>query len=171
MFQRNFRRMSHGDSGQDPPGTTTAVASVVMRAPRRMQVVLGVALAASMWLSTAVSLAGGTASSAGPDDDTLVFGLTATQLVVAAAVGAGAGAAVAVASGNAIAGVSLGFGTLGAIYVAHLAAEALVVGGIYYWWPWEPEDESPALRATAIRGAGKDRDAISLPPLRLSPGS
>jgi hypothetical protein len=133
-----------------------------------MQVVLGVALAASMWLSTAVSLAGETASSAGPDDDTLVFGLTATQLVVAAAVGAGAGAAVAVASGNAIAGASLGFGTLGAIYVAHLAAEAIVVGGVYYWWPWEPDEQTPASRAMAIRDPAKGR-GTSATPLRLAP--
>ena len=165
------RRNLPGERGEDTPSATAAVASGVVRAPRWMRVVLGGALAASLWLSPAATLAGETASPAGTDDDTLVFGLTATQLVIAAAVGAGAGAAVAIASGNAIASVSLGFGTLGAIYVAHLAAEALVVGGIYYWWPWEPEDETPALRATAIRGAGKDRDAISLPPLRLSPGS
>lgn len=164
MFRRNFP----ADSGQDPPSTTTAVASVVLRAPRRMRVVLGIALAASLWLSPAAALAGGSASPTGSDDDTLVFGLTATQLVVAAAVGAGAGAAVAVASGNAIAGASLGFGTLGAIYVAHLAAEALVVGGVYYWWPWEPEEETPASRAMAIKGAAKEQDAAPAP-LRLAP--
>jgi hypothetical protein len=133
-----------------------------------MRVVLGIALAASLWLSPAAALAGGSASPTGSDDDTLVFGLTATQLVVAAAVGAGAGAAVAVASGNAIAGASLGFGTLGAIYVAHLAAEALVVGGVYYWWPWEPEEETPASRAMAIKGAAKEQDAAPAP-LRLAP--
>jgi hypothetical protein len=132
-----------------------------------MRVVPGIALVATLWLPPA-ALAGGTASSAGPDDDTLVFGLTATQLVVAVAVGAGAGAAVAVASGNAIAGASLGFGTLGAVYVAHLAAEAIVVGGVYYWWPWEPEDEAPASRAMAIKDAAKGRDT-SATPLRLAP--
>ena len=139
-----------------------------------MRVVLGIALAAILWLPPA-ALAGGTASSTGPDDDTLVFGLTATQLVVAAAVGAGAGAAVAgagaavaVASGNAIAGASLGVGTLGAIYIAHLAAEAIVVGGVYYWWPWESEEQPPASRALAIKDATKARDVISTP-LQLVP--
>jgi hypothetical protein len=129
--------------------------------------VLGIALAATLWLPPA-ALADGTASSAGPDDDTVAFGLTATQLVVAAAVGAGAGAAVAVASGNAIAGASLGFGTLGAIYVAHLAAEAVVVGGVYYWWPWEPDEQTPASRAMAIRDPAKGR-GTSATPLRLAP--
>ncbi len=93
-------------------------------------------------------------------EDTLVFGLTATQLALAAAVGAGAGLAGAVASGNVIAGASLGFGTLAAIYVAHLAAEAVLVGGIYYWWPWEAwpweaDSESPTSRPIAIRRAGE----------------
>ena len=164
MFRRNFP----ADGGQEPLSTTAEAASVVSRVPRWMRAVLGVALAASLWLSPAATLAGGTAPSAGPDDDTLVFGLTTTQLVIAAAVGAGAGAAVAVASGNAIAGASLGFGTLGVIYVAHLAAEAIVVGGVYYWWPWEPEDEAPASRAMAIKDAANERDTISTP-LRLAP--
>jgi len=133
-----------------------------------MPAVLGVALAAFLWLSPAAALAGETGPSSGPDGGTLVFGLTATQLVVAAAVGAGAGAVAAIASGNAIAGASLGFGTLGAIYVAHLAAEALVVGGVYYWWPRESEDEAPASRAMAIKDTAKDRDAIATP-LRVVP--
>jgi len=134
-----------------------------------MRAVFGVALVASLWLSPIEVLAGGTASPAGAGDDTLVFGLTATQFALAAAVGAGAGAVVAIASGNAIAGVSLGFGTLGAIYVAHLAAEVLVVGGVFYWWPWEPADETPAAGPTAIRGADQG-NPVSLP-LRLSPRS
>ncbi|MGC2413428.1 MAG: hypothetical protein WA459_12120 [Stellaceae bacterium] len=87
-------------------------------------------------------------------DHTLVFGLTATQLALAAAVGAGAGAAEALASGNLVAGASLGFGTLVAIYVAHLAAEAVVVGGIYYWWPWDGDPDPPASRTISIRAPG-----------------
>lgn len=150
------------------PSAPATVAASVLRAPCVMRAVLGVALAASLWWSPAAALAGETAPSAGADAETLVFGLTATQLVVAAAVGAGAGTIAAVASGNVIAGASLGFGTLGAIYVAHLAAEALVVGGVYYWWPWEPEADSPASRAMAIRGPTEDGGAIATP-LRVAP--
>ena len=79
--------------------------------------------------------------------------MTATQLAIAAAVGAGAGAAGALASSNVIAGASLGFGTLAAVYVAHLAAEAIVVGGVYYWWPWEADPPPSAARTLVIRGA------------------
>ncbi len=154
------------DGGEDPPDTRAAVTSDVLRAPRRMRAVLAVAVAASLWSSPAATFAGETINPADKHDDTLVFGLTAAQLAVAAAVGAGAGAAGALVSGNVIAGASLGFGTLAAIYVAHLAAEAVVVGGVYYWWPWEAKPEAPASRSLAIRGADTDRDAISI--LRLS---
>jgi hypothetical protein len=168
MFRRTFRRGRPYDGGQDRTGTVTAVASAVLSAPRWMRAALGVALAASLWLSSAAALAAETVPPAVTDVGTLPLGLTATQLVVAAAIGAGAGVAVAVASGNALAGASLGFGTLGAIYVAHLAAEALVVGGVYYWWPWQPDDETPASRAISIKGAADHRDP-SFPPLRLAP--
>src|SRR5580765_8334820 len=120
-----FRRNIPADRGLDQPSTTTAVATAVVRARRPMWVALATPLAALLLLAPAAALAGGTASTAEPDGNTLIFGLTATELVAAAAVGAGAGAVVAVASGNAIAGASLGIGTLGAIYVAHLAAEAI----------------------------------------------
>jgi hypothetical protein len=133
-----------------------------------MRAALGVVLAAALWLSPAASLAGEAAPSAATDADTLVFGLTATQLVVAAAVGAGAGAIAAFASGNAVVGASLGFGTLGAIYVAHLAAEALVIGGVFYWWPQEAADEAPVPRAMAIKDPAEERDAIATP-LRVVP--
>lgn len=162
-----FRRMFATDD-QDRASTVITVAAIVSRAPCFMRAGLGVALAASLWWSPAAALAGETAPSAGTDADTVVFGLTATQLVVAAAVGAGAGTVAAVASGNVIAGASLGFGTLGAIYVAHLAAEALVVGGVYYWWPWESEAEAPASRAIAIRGPIDAGGAMSTP-LRVAP--
>jgi hypothetical protein len=142
------------DGGRGPPNTRAAVASNVLRAPRRMRAVIGIALAAALWSSPAATFAGETAIPADKADHTLVFGLTATQLALAAAVGAGAGAAGALVSGNLIAGASLGFGTLGAIYVAHLATEAVVVGGIYYWWPWEGDPDPPASRTIAIRGAG-----------------
>jgi hypothetical protein len=118
-----------------------------------MRALLGVAFALSLWSSPAATFAGETVKPADKHDNTLVFGLTATQLALAAAIGAGAATAGALASGNLVAGASLGFGTLAAIYVAHLAAEAVVVGGIYYWWPWEAEPDPPASRTIAIRGA------------------
>jgi len=141
------------DGGENPSETRAAVIADVLRAPRRMRALLGVALAASLCSSPAATFADETTTPADRYDTTIVFGLTATQLALAAALGAGAGAAGALASGNLIAGASLGFGTLAAIYVAHLAAEAVVVGGIYYWWPWEAEPEAPISRTIAIRGA------------------
>ena len=149
------------DGGDDPPNTRTAVTADAPPAPRRMRALLGVALALSLWSAPAATFAGNTTTPADEHHDTLVFGLTATQLALAAAVGAGAGAVGALASGNFIAGASLGVGTLGAIYFAHLAAEALVVGGIYYWWPWEAEPEPAASRRIAIRGADNDCDGLS----------
>jgi len=157
-----------GDGHRPARTTTAAVGSAVLRAPRLMRAVRGLALAVCLVLPPAVALAGAAVPPAGTGGNTLVFGLTATELVVATAVGAGAGAAVAIASGNAIAGASVGFGTLAVIYVAHLAVEAIVVGGFYYGWPWEPADETPPSRATAITGPAKDRDATAIP-LRLAP--
>jgi hypothetical protein len=119
-----------------------------------MRALLGVALAAALCSLPAATFADEPMLPAGKPDDTIVFGLTATQLALAAAVGAGVGAAGAIASGNVIAGASLGFGTLAAVYVGHLAAEAILVGGIYYWWPWEGDPDPPASRTIAIRGAG-----------------
>jgi len=142
------------DGGEGPPDTRAAVISDVPGTPRRMQALLGIALAASLWASPAASFAAQAKNPADKADHTIVFGLTAGQLAIAAAVGAGAGAAGALASSNIIAGASLGFGTLAAIYVAHLAVEAVVVGGVYYWWPWDAEPEIPASRTMTIRGAG-----------------
>jgi hypothetical protein len=159
--------MVPADRGYLPASTTTTVVSAMLPA-RWMRAVLGVALTACLVSSPPVALAGAAVPPAGTGDNTLVFGLTATELVVATVVGAGAGAAVAIASGNAIAGASVGFGTLAAIYVAHLAVEAIVVGGFYYWWPGGPADETASARATAIMEPGKDRDAIAIP-LRLAP--
>ncbi len=119
-----------------------------------MRALLVIALAAILWSSPAATFAAETTPANKPDN-AIVFGLTAGQLALAAAVGAGAGAAAALASSNMIAGASLGFGTLAAIYVAHLAAEVVVVGGIYYWWPWEAEPEAPASRTMVIRGASE----------------
>lgn len=143
------------DGGGDPREARAAVTSDVPWMPRRMQALLGIALAASLWVSPAATFAGEAKAPADNSDHTVVFGLTAGQLAIAAAIGGGAGAAGALASGNILAGASLGFGTLAAIYVAHLAAEAIVVGGVYYWWPWEAEPEPPASRTMKIRDAGE----------------
>ena len=119
-----------------------------------MRALLGAALALALWSSPAATFAG----ELPPDarDNSLVFGFTVSELALAVAVGAGVGAAGAVASSNIIAGASVGFGTLAAIYVAHLVVEAAVVGGAYYWSPWWPrgsEPESPASRTMVIRDA------------------
>jgi hypothetical protein len=136
------------------PTPAAAVTGGVLRAPRWFRAALGIVLAAALWSSPAASYAGDGANRADKPEDALIFGLTPTELAVAAAVGAGAGVAGALVSGNLIAGASLGFGTLGAIYVAHLAAEAVVVGGIYYWWPWDSDPDPPASRTISIRAAG-----------------
>jgi hypothetical protein len=82
--------------------------------------------------------------------DTLIFGLTGPQLAVGVAIGAGLGAVAVAASGNTLAGA--GLGTLAAIYVAHLAVEAVVVGGMFYLWPSEDEGSGAPSRKMPIRG-------------------
>jgi hypothetical protein len=138
----------------DTPGISAAIGSDALRVPHWMRALLGTALALALWSSPAAALAGEVVPDAG--DGSLVFGFTVTELALAVAVGAGVGAAGAVASSNLIAGASVGFGTLAAIYVAHLAVEAAVVGGAYYWspwWPWGSEPQSPASRTMVIRDA------------------
>jgi hypothetical protein len=89
--------------------------------------------------------AGEAAPAAPPvEDHGLVFGLTAPQLALGAAVGAGIGAVAALASGNALVGA--GLGTFAAIYVAHWIVEAAVIGGaVYFWPPAEEPHEGPTL--------------------------
>lgn len=130
-----------------------------------MRAMLTAALAASLWLAPIPALAGAVPAAPDKRDNTLAFGLTATQLAIAAAVGVGAGATGALVSSNVIAGASLGLGTLAAIYVGHLAVEAIVVGGVYYWWPWDDEKKPAPSHALSIRGPAL-RDAA--PGLRLS---
>jgi len=138
----------------DPPSTSAAIRLDALRVPHWTRALLGAAFALALWSSPVATFAG----EVPPDarDGSLVFGFTVTELALAVVVGAGIGAAGAVASGNVIAGASVGFGALAAIYVAHLAVEAAVVGGAYYWSPWWPrgsEPESPTSRTTAIRDA------------------
>src|SRR6266851_8380771 len=100
------------DGGEDPPETRAAVILDVLRTPRRMQALLGIAVAAILFASPAATFAGDARFAAEKPDRTIVFGLTTGQLALATAVGAGAGVAGALVSGNMIAGAaSLGFGT------------------------------------------------------------
>jgi hypothetical protein len=73
-------------------------------------------------------------------DRTVVYGLTVTQLATAAAIGGWLGGSAALATRRV--SVGTGLGLLATIYVAHLAVEALVVGGVYFFWPGDapPED-------------------------------
>lgn len=73
----------------------------------------------------------------------VVFGLTGTQLALAAAVGAALGGTAAfVARGVSVgAGAGAGIGVLTLIYLGHIAAEILVVGGVYMLWPESPPEE------------------------------
>ncbi len=93
-------------------------------------------------------------------DNTLIFGLTGPQLAVGVAVGAGLGAVAVAASGNTLAGA--GLGTLAAIYVAHLAVEAVVVGGMFYLWPSEDEASDAPARKMPIRGPAGSSSPILL---------
>jgi hypothetical protein len=73
-------------------------------------------------------------------DREVVYGLTVMQLGTAAAIGGWLGGSAALATRRA--SVGAGLGLLATIYVAHLAVEALVVGGVYFFWPGDapPED-------------------------------
>lgn len=128
-----------------------------------MRTRLAVALIAFLAWSFVAAHAAEKAAPGGERDDTVVFGLTATQLAIAAAVGAGVGAVAVVASGNTLAGA--GLGSLAVIYVAHLVVEAVVVGGVYYMWPWEENTADEPAGRTAIGGAEKP---AALTALRLA---
>jgi hypothetical protein len=88
----------------------------------------------------------------------LVLGLSGRQVAIAAGVGLGAGAAAAffsrysiraLLSRSALAG--LGVGTLVGLYVAHLAVEAVLVGGVYYYWPNKRAAEDDPSRSMKLR--------------------
>ena len=92
-------------------------------------------------------------------------GLGVEDYALAAIAGAGLGAAAAAVSGNAVGGLTLGTlsGTLAALYVAHLLVEAVVVGGVYYFWPWESQRQKSARPlGKAIRDVPAPRPALGL---------
>jgi len=71
-------------------------------------------------------------------------GIGRQELVVALAVGAGVGVAGALFAGGNL--LTVGAGTVAAIYVGHLLLEAIVVGGTIYGWPDSEEAEELARR-------------------------
>jgi hypothetical protein len=88
----------------------------------------------------------------------LVLGLTGTELAIASSVGLGIGAAAAFARsgrlaalvrGGTLAGLSLT--TLVGLYVAHLFVEAVLVGGVYYYWPSERSADDQPSRSMKLR--------------------
>lgn len=141
---------------------------------RRITAGLLPAVLAVLLLSSPVEAAPPADPQAGRDHD-VIFGLTATQLSIAAGVGLGVGIAAALVarsrlpalvSRGALAG--LGLGTLAGIYVAHLFVEAVLVGGVYYYWPSErgPEDDpsrSMKLRIDPSPGAAPEAPAPAQP--------
>ena len=82
--------------------------------------------------------------------------LTGAQLSAAAGIGLAAGVTAVIASRNALAG--FGLGAVVALYVAHLAVEAALVGGAYYFWQADknPRDQ-PAHRLKLRIAAGPNR--------------
>lgn len=89
-----------------------------------------------------------------------IHGLTTKQLVVAAVVGAGLGAAAAAVSGNVAVGT--GVSVLAAIYVAHLAVEAIVVGGVYYFWPEKKKPSQATGQALALHSSSSQTAGLRL---------
>ena len=95
----------------------------------------------------------------GHTDHGLLHGLTGPKLAIAAGVGLGIGATAAafvsrrsvsaLLSRSALAG--LGVGTLVGIYVAHLALEAVLVGGVYYYWPSKRAAEDEPSHSMKLR--------------------
>ena len=73
----------------------------------------------------------------------VVFGLNARQIGLAAGTGAWIGGGAGLATRSLTSGA--GLGVIGAIFVAHLAAEEVVAGGVYYFWPENRVDEPAAI--------------------------
>ena len=72
-----------------------------------------------------------------PAERGIVYGLTAKELALAAAIGGVIGATTGMVQNGLSAGAAAG-GVLTAVFVAHLIAELLFVGGLWYYWP-EPD--------------------------------
>jgi hypothetical protein len=75
-----------------------------------------------------------------PAERGIVYGLTAKELVLAAAIGGVIGATTGMVQNGLTAGAAAagGVGVLTAIWLGHFVAEALFVGVLWYFWP-EPD--------------------------------
>ena len=120
-----------------------------------MRALLALALSLALSCSPYPAAAGGRPAANRDSGGAAIAGLGVEQLALAAITGVGVGALAAAVSRNAVAGATLGTftGTLAALYVAHLFVEAVVVGGVYYFWPWESPQKSGAASGKAIRDA------------------
>ena len=111
------------------------------------------ALSLLLWCSPDPAAAGAGAVSGEAGGRPAIAVLDIERVALAAIAGAGVGAIAATVSGNAVTGAAFGTftGTLAALYVAHLLVEAVVVGGVYYFWPWESPRKSGPPSGKAIR--------------------
>jgi hypothetical protein len=102
----------------------------------------------------------------------VIYGLTGTKLAIAAGVGLGIGATAAFLSRRSLTALvprlaGLGVGTLIGVYVAHLAVEAVLVGGVYYYWPSERAPEDEPSRSMKLRIDLSTANAPVSPGLRI----
>lgn len=94
-----------------------------------------------------------------PEQRTASSGIGGGAVALAVAVGAGVGAVGALVASEAL--LTVGAGTVVAIYVGHLLLEAVIVGGAVYSWP-ESEDAAepgsrPQFEARQTPGAARLR--------------
>jgi hypothetical protein len=96
-----------------------------------------------------------------PVERGVVYGLTAKELVLAAAIGGVIGATTGMVQNGLTAGAAAagGVGVLTAIWIGHFVAEAIFVGGLWYFWP-EPDPPDthgtigPISHVTRVSGLG-----------------
>ncbi|HEV2301326.1 MAG TPA: hypothetical protein VGR91_07120 [Stellaceae bacterium] len=129
-----------------------------------MRVLLALALSLALYGSPDPAAAGGNPAANENGGRAAIVSRRVEQLALAAIAGAGIGGVAAVVSGNAVTGATLGTftGTLAALYVAHLFVEAIVVGGVYYFWPWESRQKSGAASGKAIKDAAPPAATLGL---------
>ena len=77
-----------------------------------------------------------------PEERTESPGIGGGELALAVWAGAGVGAMAALVAGETL--LTVGAGTVIAIYVSHLILEAIVIGGAVYVWPDSEEAVEPA---------------------------
>lgn len=149
------------DAGSHVDGVAAGTHSgpALGRAIRR----LGPSFAVAAWLVVVAlfSPAGACAAEAdGKHDHPVIFGLTTTQLAIAAAVGAGLGATAAITARRM--SVGAGLGLLATVYIAHLGVEALIIGGVYFLWPEGPPSGEPEGAAVPIGGGATRISGLGL---------